>query len=96
MRSRYTAYTRQDAPYLLATWHPGTRPAALSLDEAPQTRWIGLMIKRHEVLDEHHAIVEFIARYKINGRAGKLHETSRFVHEDGRWYYVAGDVDETG
>ena len=34
------------------------------------------------------AIVEFVARYKIGGRAQRLEETSRFVFEDGRWVYV--------
>jgi uncharacterized protein YchJ len=33
------------------------------------------------------------AFHKMNGRAGKLHEISRFVREGGGWLYVAG-VDE--
>lgn len=92
MRSRYTAYALLDEPYLLATWHPATRPAALQLDAEPRPRWLGLAVKRHETWDADHAIVEFVARYKVNGRAFKLHETSRFVREDGRWFYVDGDV----
>lgn len=94
MRSRYTAYTLGDAAYLLDTWHPTTRPAALRLDEEPRPRWIGLTVKRHEIQDADHAIVEFVARYKINGRAFRLHETSRFVRAKGRWFYVDGDVAE--
>lgn len=92
MRSRYVAYQRADEPYLLATWHAATRPAALKLDEGPQPQWIGLAVKRHEVQDADHALVEFVARYKLNGRAFRLHETSRFVRGDGRWFYVDGDV----
>ena len=92
MRSRYTAYTQGDAAYLLTTWHQTTRPESLQLDETPQPRWIGLTVKGHEIQDAEHAVVEFVARYKINGRASKLHETSRFVREDGRWYYIDGDV----
>jgi len=92
MRSRYTAYTQGDAAYLLATWHPATRPESLQLDETPQPQWIGLTVKRHEIQDAEHAIVEFVARYKINGRAFKLHEISRFVRENGRWYYVEGEI----
>lgn len=92
MRSRYTAYVLADAAYLLATWHPATQPESLQLDEEPQARWIGLTVKRHEVQDEEHAVVEFVARYKIGGRAFKLHETSRFVRENGRWYYVEGEI----
>ena len=94
MRSRYTAYALGKASYLLDTWHPATRPAVLQLDEEPRPRWIGLTVKRHEIQDADHAIVEFIARYKINGRAFKLYETSRFVRADERWFYVDGDVAE--
>jgi SEC-C motif-containing protein len=92
MRSRYTAYTLQCTDYLMATWHSSTRPIALGLAEDKYTKWIGLEVKRHEQLDADHAIVEFVARYKVNGRAHRLHEVSRFVREDGRWFYVDGDV----
>lgn len=92
MRSRYTAYALQREDYLLATWHASTRPRELGLAEEVPTKWIGLDIKRHEPQDAAHAMVEFVARYKINGRAHRMHETSRFVREDGRWYYVDGDV----
>lgn len=92
MRSRYTAYVHADETYLLATWHASTRPAALTLDEEPRPQWIGLAVKRHEAQDADHAIVEFVARYKINGRAFRLHETGRFVREAGRWFYVDGEI----
>lgn len=91
MRSRYVAYALGLESYLLATWHPSTRPADLKLDEDPP-HWLGLAIKRHEVQDEDRATVEFVARYKIGGRAYRLHETSRFVLEDGRWFYIDGDI----
>lgn len=92
MRSRYSAFTLLREDYLLATWHPTTRPPELGLASEPRPKWLGLDIRRHEQQDADHAIVEFIARYKINGRAHHLHETSRFVREDGRWFYVDGDV----
>ncbi len=92
MRSRYTAYTLGREDYLLATWHPTTRPAALGLAEDAPTKWLGLEVKRHVQQDEAHALVEFVARYKVQGRAHRLHETSRFVREAGRWYYVDGDI----
>lgn len=94
MRSRYTAYVQKNEPYLLATWHASTRPGSLALDDAPQPRWLDLTVKRHEVPDADHALVEFVARYKIGGRAFRLHETSRFVREDARWYYVDGDISD--
>ena len=92
MRSRYSAYVLRLEPYLLATWHASTRPAALHLAEEAGTKWLGLEVKRQQAQDASHATVEFVARYRIAGRGHRLHETSRFVCEDGRWLYVDGDV----
>jgi len=94
MRSRYSAYVLGLEDYLLATWHPSTRPAALELDATPRPHWLGLAIKSHALLDPSHATVEFVARYKLNGRAFRLHETSRFERVDGRWLYVDGEIRE--
>jgi SEC-C motif-containing protein len=94
MRSRYSAYVLGLESYLFATWHPSTRPAALELDAVPRPQWLGLAVKAHTHLDETHATVEFIARYKLNGRAFKLHETSRFERVDGCWLYVDGEIRE--
>ena len=91
MRSRYTAYTLLDEKYLLATWHTSTRPEALNLAQ-DTSKWIGLEVKCHQQQDADHAIVEFVAKYKINGRAHRLHEVSRFVREKGKWFYVNGEV----
>jgi len=91
MRSRYTAYVQLNAPYLLATWHPTTRPATLDL---PPTQWLGLTVTQHAPQDETHATVAFVARYKVGGRAHRLVETSRFVSEDGRWFYLDGEIGE--
>ena len=49
-------------------------------------------MRQHTLRDADHASVEFVARSKLGGRAQRLHETSRFVREDGRWYYVDGDL----
>ncbi len=92
MRSRYTSYVLECEDYLLATWHTTTRPASLALNTEPKTKWLGLEVIRHEVNAQNasRAIVEFIARYKVNGRAHRLHEVSHFVREDGVWFYVDG------
>lgn len=91
MRSRYSAYVLGDRDYLLATWHAGTRPREFALDAPGTTRWLGLSIKRHEDIAPDRGLVEFVARYRVGGApAMRLHETSRFVREGGRWYYVDG------
>jgi SEC-C motif-containing protein len=91
MRSRYSATVLGRLDYLLATWHPATRPQRLEPLPA-DLRWLGLELRRHVVLDADHATVEFVARNRLAGRATRLHETSRFVREDGRWFYVDGDL----
>lgn len=93
MRSRYTAYTLLREDYVLSTWHGTTRPVKLDLAEEAPDKWLGLQVKRHEQNDADHARVEFVARYKINGRAFRLHEVSSFVREEGRWFYVDGDTE---
>ena len=91
MRSRYSAYVLDRSDYLLATWHPGTRPAHVE-PNPPGLKWLGLEVRRHVVHDADHASVEFVARSRLGGRARRLHETGRFVREEGRWYYVDGEL----
>jgi SEC-C motif domain protein len=91
MRSRYSAYVLKLEDYLLATWYRATRPSELDL-AADGTKWLGLEVRRHEARDDSHATVEFVARYRIAGHGHRLHEVSRFVREDGRWYYRDGEL----
>ncbi len=106
MRSRYSAYVYRLAEYLLSTWHADTRPDALPFDSSfdsssnspfnspvQSPRWLGLKIIGAQMLDENHAFVEFVARFRHGGGAAqRLHERSRFVREHGRWLYVDGDI----
>ena len=92
MRSRYSAYSLGAEDYLLRTWHPSTRPASLDLTQPPQPKWIGLNVIAHQQQDQEHATVHFVARYRVGGRAERLTELSRFVLEQGQWFYVDGDV----
>lgn len=99
MRSRYSAFTRADEAYLRATWHPTTLPAGPLVEPDERCQWLGLEVKSALRLRQRKAdlpetpdrdTVEFVARYKIAGRAHRLHEVSRFVREDGRWFYLDG------
>lgn len=93
MRSRFSAFAVGDAGYLLRTWHPSTRPAALDLDDT--LRWYRLDIlatARGGLLDTE-GMVEFVAHHKIpgvRGSAGSQHERSRFSKDTGAWTYVDG------
>ncbi len=95
MRSRYSAYVLGREDYLLRTWHESTRPGTLDLSgDAGTVNWLGLKIVRTEASgpDDARGVVEFVARYKIGGKAHRLHETSRFVREDGQWFYLDGTL----
>ncbi len=92
MRSRYSAYVTMNASYLLATWHPSTRPARVNL--SPTQKWLGLKI--YETLrgepGDAEGVVEFAARFKIDGAGHRLRERSRFVCIEERWFYLDGEL----
>ena len=92
MRSRFSAYALGLTPYILASWHPSTRPATLDLDTG--TTW-----RRLQIVDtvaggpaDREGIVEFRASFRDAGGAGLLQERSRFIRESNDWFYVDGDV----
>ena len=97
MRARYSAFTLKRLDFLLATWHPSTRPDTLDLHDPPgeRTFWLGLDVVARKLTAADAATVEFIARYRVGGGAAqRLHELSRFVRENGVWFYVDGDMVE--
>jgi SEC-C motif domain protein len=96
MRSRYSAYVREDAGYLLRSWHPSTRPPGLSFDEPAARRpaWLKLEVKSHAATGEDTAEVVFVARYRVGGGSVvRMRERSRFVRGDGQWFYLDAVAD---
>ncbi len=91
MRSRYCAYVNKDTDYLLSSWHPDYRPAALHAEDIAK-HWIGLKIKHtlQGTINDSKGQVHFIARFKINGKAHKLEENSSFEKIKGHWFYLTG------
>lgn len=98
MSSRFAAFRDGDADWLLATWHPDTRPHALDLDLDGGIVWRGLQIvdRVRGGVGDDVGIVEFRASYLSDGVHGVLHERSRFARVDGKWVYVGGDVFDEG
>ena len=90
MRSRYSAFVQGRADHLLATWHPSRRPPSVAFE--PHCKWLGLEVRDARGTGQDQAEVRFVARWRIGGRAVRQHELSRFVREDGRWYYLDGDT----
>jgi SEC-C motif-containing protein len=92
MRARYSAFAVGDLDYIWQTWHPRTRPDALTPDGG--LIWAGL-----EILDtvdggpeDQTGEVEFRAHYRDERRSGTLHERSRFAVRARRWFYVDGEL----
>lgn len=94
MRSRYTAFARQDVPYILRSWHRSTRLASFDLDDQKDFVWHGLEVLETEAggAGDQAGVVEFIANFSGHGQEHHLHERAEFVCEDGRWLYVDGKV----
>lgn len=90
MQSRYSGFVCCDEAYLLATWHPQTRPSKVRFDA--KQNWLGLRILATQAggTSDSTGTVEFVARFKIDGKGHRLHELSRFEKVDGRWCYLDG------
>jgi len=89
MRSRYSAFTLGLDDYIKKSWHQSTCPDNTNFtDDSHQ--WLGLTIintvKGQQ--GDHEGQVHFIARYKINGKAHRIDENSKFIYEQGHWYYL--------
>ena len=100
MRSRYTAYATGNAVYLTETWHASQRSVDLTarLSESfAGTTWLGLNVTCcNHGIHENEAFVTFFARYREKERESAIAERSRFLREEGRWYYVDGTAPAIG
>ncbi|MCT1363992.1 MULTISPECIES: YchJ family protein [unclassified Microbacterium] len=92
MRSRYTAFVREDASYLLRTWHPDTRPETIGFETDLEWRRLVIVDRVAGGPFDTVGVVEFEALWRQGGTRGSLHERSRFVREDRTWFYVDGDI----
>jgi SEC-C motif-containing protein len=97
MRSRYSAYVERAIDYLGETLHPAHRgdwDREATRRWAENAEWISL-----EIVDtgagrdnDIEGWVEFVATFSEGGRVQHHRERSRFAREDGRWYYVDGEM----
>lgn len=101
MRSRYTAYVKQQIDYLIATWHPDCQAEQWReniVQSFNTTEWKGLVVIAEEkgsCIDEGY--VEFIARFADKETEhGTIHERSRFLCLEQRWYYIDGSKPQVG
>lgn len=88
MRARFSAFKLQIKDFLLASWHPDTRPAELAL--TAKTQWGRLQIHQ-ETYTENQGQVQFSAYFFDHGNWGIQEEDSRFLKENDTWYYHSGE-----
>jgi SEC-C motif-containing protein len=97
MRSRYTAYTKGDVDYIVATHDPehADRLDREATEEwAKEATWLGLDILACEQGQpgDETGTVEFVARYEQRGSERAHHERSTFRNVDGAWFFRDGDL----
>lgn len=93
LRARYSAFVLGDEDYLRHSWHPDFYPNE-PVTAGSTMHWQGLEVlcqEQGEPKDEA-GVIEYVARYSAHGRPGQLHERARYRKEQGRWYYVDGDM----
>jgi SEC-C motif domain protein len=93
MRSRFTAFARHNAAYILETWDPSKRPTKVDFPEnAVEWKRLEILNKKKGGNKDAKGIVEFKAYYLLNGEEYVVNEISRFRKDQGRWYYLDGAV----
>ena len=93
MRSRYTAFTKADTDYLMNTMQGNPLKnfdAKGTKAWAENVSWLGLTVLKAPLPEKEMGTVEFIARFKENGKECSIHELSTFQKIEGKWFYVEG------
>ena len=95
MRSRYTAYVKNDIDYLERSMHSKTRSTfdrEATREWSESSEWLGLEIKSVDGggEDDDKGNVEFVAKYSKEGEEESHHEIAEFLREKGRWAFLDG------
>ncbi|MBM3461461.1 MAG: YchJ family protein [Armatimonadetes bacterium] len=97
MRSRYTAYATQNIDYVVESHDPDTSDRVdrkFAESWSKEAKWESLEVVDTEAggPEDEEGVVEFIARYTIEGARTQHHERSNFRKAEGRWYYTDGEM----
>lgn len=103
MRSRYSAYATMHANYIYNTYAASSRVSQSVADIeqwAAETKWLKLVIHMCSDFSAQLSVtepaqVEFSAYYLHQGQIWQMRECSNFLYEDGRWYYLDGNVSDS-
>ena len=98
MRSRYSAFVKQEIEYIVQTTAIGQQQALevnAITDWSKANQWLKLeIVQAQEKLAKHHAQVEFKAHYHDGQQAQIHYEVSHFVKHDGAWYFLDPTTDQ--
>ncbi len=97
MRSRYSAYVVQDVDYVIKTHAPETvhtvdRDGAEAWSQEADWKGLDIVSTDKGGANDDEGMVEFVARYVLDGELHTHHERSRFRRIDGVWFYLDGEM----
>lgn len=97
MRSRYSAYVKENIEYVDKTHHPDFGQdfdKEEALKWAQESDWQGLEILKAQdgLAKDESGVVEFRAKYKNAGKDAIHHEVANFKKQQGNWYYTEGSI----
>ncbi|MGD8230861.1 YchJ family protein [Vibrio sp. TRT 1302] len=97
MRSRYSAHVKGLVDYVVNTYHPSCNAPQQrdEIAESINSDWCGLdVVGTESGQDDNEGFVTFKAFFNQDGQQYCLEERSRFVREDGLWFYIDGTFPE--
>lgn len=97
MRSRYSAHVKGLTQYIIDTYHPSCNAEELKegIEDSIELDWRKLKVISSHLSDKsgNEGFVSFKATYSEDGQLYQLKELSRFLKENGKWYYIDGEIE---
>ncbi len=94
MKSRYSAYAVGESRYIINTTYPDNPDYTENTDrwmEAIETFSKEREFRRLEIIEFIDGEMESFVTFRAIFDAGEMVERSRFVYEEGRWFYYSGE-----
>ncbi|MEZ9903154.1 YchJ family protein [Vibrio breoganii] len=95
MRARYCAHELRLVEFVVHTYHPSCNAAAEAdvIAESVHGDWKKLEVVSTEPgKDDYEGYVTFNAYFIEDKRQYSFTEKSRFIKEDGQWFYIDGEM----
>ncbi len=95
MRARYCAHELNLVEFVIQTYHPSCNADsdADAIAQSVQGDWSKLEVVSSEAgSNDNEGFVTFNAYFTEDKRRYSFTEKSRFVREDGQWFYIDGEM----